>query len=78
MGRPAGSIESVKKYSKAIKERGIVWNEETLDGFLENPKKYLKGTKMGFGGLKKQKDRKGLITKALAKSDGDPLKTQAQ
>jgi cytochrome c len=61
MGRPAGSIESFKKYSKAIKESGIVWDEETLDGFLEKPKKYLKGTKMGFGGLKKQKDRDDVI-----------------
>lgn len=61
MGRTAGSLESYKKYSKAMKESGIVWNEETLDGYLENPKKYIKGTKMAFGGLKKEKDRKNVI-----------------
>ena len=61
MGRTAGSLESYKKYSKALKESGIVWNEETLDGYLENPKKYIKGTKMAFGGLKKEKDRKNVI-----------------
>jgi cytochrome c len=61
MGRTAGSLESYKKYSKAMKESGIVWNEETLDGYLEKPKKYIKGTKMAFGGLKKEKDRKNVI-----------------
>jgi cytochrome c len=61
MGRTAGSLESYKKYSKAMKESGILWNEETLDGYLENPKKYIKGTKMAFGGLKKEKDRENVI-----------------
>ncbi len=61
MGRSAGSIESYKKYSKAMKESGIVWDEETLDGYLEKPKKYIKGTKMAFAGLKKEKDRENVI-----------------
>ena len=60
-GREAGSLESYKKYSKAIKTSGIVWNEETLDGFLAKPKSYLKGTKMAFAGLKKEEDRANII-----------------
>src|SRR6056300_788057 len=43
-GRAAGSLESYTKYSTAMKESGIVWNDETLDAYLENPRKYVKGT----------------------------------
>ena len=60
IGRTAGDTD-FKKYSKAMKESGIVWNDETLDGYLEAPKKYLKGGKMAFAGLKKKKDRDNII-----------------
>lgn len=60
-GRAAGSLESYTKYSTAMKESGIVWNDETLDAYLENPRKYVKGTKMAFGGLKKEEDRLNVI-----------------
>ncbi len=61
IGRTAGTAEGYKKYSKAMKNSGIVWNDETLDGYLEKPKKYLKGTRMAFAGLKKEKDRANVI-----------------
>ena len=61
IGRPAASVASFKKYSKAMKNSGLVWDAETLDGYLANPKKYLKGTKMAFAGLKKEKDRANII-----------------
>ncbi len=61
IGRPAAGVESYTKYSKAMKESGLVWDEATLDGYLTKPKKFLKGTKMAFGGLKKEKDRANLI-----------------
>lgn len=60
-GREAGSLESYKKYSKAIKASGIIWDEETLDGFLTKPKAYLKGTRMAYAGLKKEADRANVI-----------------
>jgi cytochrome c len=60
-GRTSGTAEGFKKYSKAMKAAAIVWDEETLDGFIAKPKKYLPKTKMAFGGLKKEADRDNLI-----------------
>lgn len=40
---------------------GITWNDDTLFIYLENPKKYIPGTKMVFAGLKKPQDRADLI-----------------
>jgi len=39
----------------------IVWSRDTLFDYLENPKKYIPGTKMVFAGLKKETDRADLI-----------------
>jgi len=61
MGRAAGSADGFKKYSDAMKSSGIVWNEETLDGYLEKPKVYVKGTRMAFAGLRKEEDRANVI-----------------
>lgn len=40
---------------------GITWNKDTLFEYLENPKKYIPGTKMVFAGLKKPQERADLI-----------------
>ena len=56
----AGIVEGFK-YSKAMKNSDIIWNACTLDGFLKKPKKYIKGTKMRFAGLKKKSHRDALI-----------------
>ncbi|KAG9522044.1 hypothetical protein KCU71_g1208, partial [Aureobasidium melanogenum] len=60
-GRKTGEVEGFA-YSDANKQKGITWQEDTLFEYLENPKKYIPGTKMAFGGLKKGKDRNDLIT----------------
>ena len=61
IGRKAGTVEDFKRYSKAMVAADIIWDEETLDGYLLAPKKYLKGTKMAFAGLRKDKDRANVI-----------------
>ena len=48
-------------YTDANRDKGITWSEETLEVYLQNPKKYIPGTKMVFAGLKKKKDRDLLI-----------------
>ena len=63
-GRIAGNLSDFKKYSKSIKtagEDGLIWTSDTLSSYIENPKKYLKGTKMNFKGLKKSDDRSALL-----------------
>ena len=60
IGRTAGTLEGYK-YSKAMKASGIVWTEETLADYLRAPKKYIKGTKMAFVGLKKDADIANII-----------------
>ena len=54
-GRVAGALEDFK-YSKAMKESNITWDDESMTAFLRAPKKYLKGTKMVFVGLRKEED----------------------
>ena len=58
--KKAGSVNGFK-YSKAMKNSDIVWNDCSLDSFLKKPRKYIKGTKMRFIGLKKKSHRNALI-----------------
>eukprot|EP00126_Sphaerothecum_destruens_P000217 Sdes_comp10258_c0_seq1m1892 len=59
-GRKTGQAPGFS-YTAANVSKGITWNEETLFEYLENPKKYIPGTKMVFAGLKKKKERADLI-----------------
>ncbi|CRL06693.1 CLUMA_CG019450, isoform A [Clunio marinus] len=60
MGRKTGQAAGYS-YSEANIKKGITWNEDTLFEYLENPKKYIPGTKMVFAGLKKPAERADLI-----------------
>ena len=49
-------------YSEALAAlTADVWSPENLNGFLENPKGYMPGTKMSFAGLPKADERANLI-----------------
>ena len=61
LGRKAGSVEGYK-YSKAMKNSDVVWDEESLDKFLTKPRKFIKRTKMSFRGIKKKSLREDLIS----------------
>ncbi|KAF0675725.1 c-type cytochrome [Profundibacterium mesophilum] len=58
--RAVGSVAGYN-YSGALKAVAEVWGVEELNGFLENPKGYAPGTKMGFSGLRDVEDRANLI-----------------
>jgi cytochrome c len=59
-GRKAGEVPKYN-YSAANKNSGIVWNDESLLTYLENPQKAIPGTKMVFPGIKTEKERRDLI-----------------
>lgn len=48
-------------YSSAMKNSGIVWDDATLDGFIENPAKYMPKNRMTYVGLRKAEDRAALL-----------------
>ena len=73
LGRKAGSLADYK-YSKAMSAYGKSWTFEEMNGFLNKPKEWLKGTKMSYAGLKNPKDRAALILYMNENTDS-PLPT---
>ena len=68
VGRQVGSISDYK-YSKSLSEYNKEWTIEELNGYLIKPAKWIKGTKMAFAGLRKEKDRASVILYMNSKSD---------
>lgn len=60
IGRKTGQAPGFQ-YTDANISKGITWNKDTLFVYLENPKKYIPGTKMVFAGIKKPQERADLI-----------------
>lgn len=64
VGAGIGNHTDGFKYSTALKaygESGTTWTYGEMNGFLFKPKAHVKGTVMGFTGLKKTADRANLI-----------------
>ncbi len=58
--RPIGIVDGFA-YSEVLATKGGEWDAEALSGFLEDPRGWAPGTKMGFAGLKKPADRANII-----------------
>ncbi len=67
IGRKAGTIGDYK-YSKAMVAYGKEWTFEEMNSYLIKPQAYIKGTKMAFAGLRKEKDRASVILFMNSKS----------
>jgi len=70
VGRKVGAVTDYK-YSKALANYDKSWTLEELNGFLLKPAKWIKGTKMAYAGLRKEKDRASII-KYLNQSSDNP------
>ena len=71
VGRKVGAVSDYK-YSKALSEYEKEWTFEELNGYLIKPAKWIKGTKMAFAGLRKEKDRASVI-KYLNQNGDNPI-----
>ena len=60
-GRRAGTAPGFSAYSQAMRASGLVWNERTLDRFLQNPMQAVPGTAMGYAGVKDAAERAALL-----------------
>ncbi len=72
VGRAVGGVNDYK-YSKTLASYGKEWTFEELNGFLQKPSSYLKGTKMSYAGLRKEKDRASVIKYLNQNSDSPKL-----
>ena len=68
VGRASASIPDYA-YSSALKAHGKNWSFEELNAFLLKPRSYIKGTKMAYAGLRKDKDRASVILYLNNQSD---------
>ena len=71
IGRKAGAVQEYK-YSKAMIAYGKDWSFQEMNSYLIKPQAYIKGTKMAFAGLRKEKDRASVIL-YMNKNSDNPL-----
>jgi cytochrome c len=66
IGRPAGAVEGFK-YSDAMANSGIVWDETTIAEYLANPRTYVEGNRMAFAGLRNEQQIADVIAYIVSK-----------
>jgi cytochrome c len=62
VGRKAGALSEYAAYSQAMKSSGIVWDEATLNKFIENPDAVVPGNNMKpYPGITDESERKQIV-----------------
>jgi cytochrome c len=59
--RKAGSLAGFSRYSPALKSANIVWNDKTLDDWINDPQHVVPGNQMTFAGIKDTRQRADLL-----------------
>jgi cytochrome c len=75
-GRKAGTFPSFDRYSPALKSANLIWNDKTLDQWIENPQHLVPDNKMTFAGIKDGRQRADLL--AFLKQATEPGTSVAQ
>lgn len=69
-GRRAGTAEGFLRYSNALRQSTVVWNEKSLDAWLRDPASFIPGNAMAYQGLPDGRARSDLIAYLRAVSEG--------
>ena len=79
-GRKAGTVGGFTRYSKALKQANVTWDERSLDAWLTNPRGYLPGNRMTFRGLSDATQRRDLIAflRSVTEKGSSPSGEQAE
>jgi cytochrome c len=61
-GAKAGSSSGFASYSQALRNSGVVWAEDTLEKFIENPDALIPGNNMKpYAGITDEAERKQIV-----------------
>jgi cytochrome c len=75
-GRKAGTLPSFDRYSPALKSANLIWNDKTLDEWIEDPQHLVSDNQMTFAGVKDGRQRGDLL--AFLKQATQPAASVAQ
>jgi cytochrome c len=59
-GREAGAVEGLN-YSPALKESGIVWDDDSIAAYVADPRGFIPGNRMAFAGVRREADIENLL-----------------
>jgi len=59
-GAPAARLDNFA-YSQAMRDSGVVWNDEALNAFIERPSTFLRGNRMAYAGERNADKRTAIV-----------------